>query len=143
VTGFGTTITLPVPSDWIRTDTTQARRSTMDLAPPNGSDLLHIRIDLTPRGRGNADDVARALAAAAKPRGYRYPSFMEVDEYGDDAVDWYYTYDRDGILMDVLDRVILAGTAQLAVQIRYPKELGGTYQQILGKVYGGMKVTES
>src|SRR5829696_5777741 len=50
MTGFGASISLPVPAGWTSSAHDSDQRRNTDLVPPQAPDLLLLRIDLTARG---------------------------------------------------------------------------------------------
>ena len=143
MTGFGASISLPVPAGWTSSDHDSDQRRNTDLVPPQAPDLLLLRIDLTARGPGSAEDGAKRVEAAITSPRYRRLAFTAVPGVGDDAVDWYFTFDQDGRGMWVCDRQILAGTAGIAVYLRVPYELRETYRPLLRTVLDGLRIKTS
>jgi len=143
MTGFGASISLPVPAGWTSSAHDSDQRRNTDLVPPQAPDLLLLRIDLTARGPGSAEDGAKRVEAAITSPGYRRLAFTAVPGVGDDAVDWYFTFDQDGRGMWVCDRQILAGTAGIAVYLRVPYEQRERYRPLLRTVLDGLRIRTS
>jgi len=123
--GFGVAISMPAPDGWARKPSSSSGliRTDVDLENPE----VLLRVDLSARDAGSAADFARGNEAAARLPEYRRIAITPVDGVGDDAVDWTFTFVRDGT-RQVVDRQILAGTAAVAVYYSAPVAL---YQRYL------------
>jgi hypothetical protein len=101
-----------------------------------------LRIDLSDRGTGSAEDAAVRNEAAASLPGYRRLAITPVPGVGDDAVDWAFTFVRDG-RRQVVDRQILAGTARIAVYYSAPVALYQRYLPVWQRAAQGLTITTS
>lgn len=125
MTGSGVSVTVPVPSGWARkpgSPTTGVDRTDVDLQDPE----VLLRIDLTARGPGSAQAAALRTESGTQLTSYRRLGITAVPGVGDDAVDWTFTFERDGTRRAV-DRQILSGTATVAVYFSAPRDLYARY----------------
>jgi hypothetical protein len=138
--GFGVTVTVPVPADWVRkpSSTGGLIRTDVDLEDPQ----VLLRIDLSARGAGSAADGAVRNEAGAALPGYRRLAISPVSGVGDDAVDWSFTFVRGG-LRQVVDRQILAGTAGIAVYYSAPSGLYQRYLPVWQRAVRQLTITTS
>jgi hypothetical protein len=138
--GFGVTVALPVPAGWARTPSTSAGliRTDVDLVNPE----VLLRVDLSARGAGSAQDAAIRNESATRLSAYRRIGITRVPGVGDDAVDWAFTFQRDGT-RQVVDRQILSGQAAVAVYYSAPGELYQRYLAVWERAVRGLSITTS
>jgi hypothetical protein len=118
LTGHGVTARLPVPSGWSRRPI-PARPGAVgtDFVDPTGVQLLRVEIiarvgDRTARQGFEAYEPAVGLAD------YRRLNLVDVPGVGESAVDWSFTFRGAGGLQQVADRMIVQGSAAIAVYYR-------------------------
>lgn len=140
MTGFGVSVTLPAPSGWTRKPSSVTGRDRTDVDLQNPEVLL--RIDLTARGRGSAEAGAVRNESAARLAGYRRLGIVSVPGVGDDAVDWTFTFERDGTRR-VVDRQILSGTAAVAVYYSAPENLYARYLPVWQRAVRDLEIRTS
>lgn len=140
MSGFGVGVALPVPVGWTRTPSSTGGliRTDVGLESPT----VVLRIDLSARGAGSARDAAVRNEAATTLPGYRRLGITPVPGVGDDAVDWAFTFVRDG-RRQVVDRQILAGTAGIAVYYSAPVALYQRYLPVWQRAARGLTITTS
>jgi hypothetical protein len=139
-TAFGVSVMLPAPADWTPKPSRTAGRDRMevDLGDP---DVL-LRVDVTARGEGSAADGARRNESTAGLPGYRRIGITPVDGVGDDAVDWAFTFERDGTRR-VIDRQIVAGDAGVAIYYSAPEQLYQRYLPVWQRAVDQLAITTS
>jgi hypothetical protein len=140
MSGFGVTVALPVPADWTRTPSTSAGLIRTDVNLMNPEVLL--RVDLSARGPGSAQDAAIGNESATRLSAYRRIGITRVPGVGDDAVDWAFTFQRDGT-RQVVDRQILSGEAAIAVYYSAPRELYQRYLPVWERAVRDLSITTS
>lgn len=140
MTGFGVSVTLPVPSGWSRKpgSPTGLTRTDVDLQNPE----VLLRIDLSARGQGSAEAGAIRNETTAALAGYRRLDITSVQDVGDDAVDWTFTFERDGTRR-VVDRQILSGTAGVAVYYSAPQDLYARYLPVWQRAVRDLEIRTS
>jgi hypothetical protein len=138
--GFGVTVALPVPADWTRKPSTPPGlvRTDVDLVDPQ----VLLRLDLSARGPGSAEDVAARNESATRLTGYRRIGITRVPGVGDDAADWAFTFQRDGT-RQVVDRQVLSGQAAVAVYYSAPSDLYQRYLPVWERAVRGLSITTS
>jgi hypothetical protein len=138
--GFGVSVSLPVPDGWVREPSASAGliRTDVDLRTPE----VLLRIDLSARGSGSARDAATRNEAATRLTGYQRIAITPVTGVGDDAADWAFTFERDGTRR-VVDRQIVAGTAGIAVYYSAPTALYERYLPVWQRAVRGLSITTS
>lgn len=139
-TGFGVSVRIPVPVGWTRelSSTAGLTRTDVDLVDPQ----VLLRIDLSARGRGSAQDGTLRNEKSAGLAGYRRLGIAPVPDVGDDAVDWTFTFERDGT-RQVVDRQIVSGTAGVAVYYSAPQKLYRRYLPVWKNAVRGLSITTS
>ena len=110
--GHGVTVRLPVPAGWTR------RRTALgyDVGDPTGTLLL--RVNLTAREPGRTVRESWQVQEAATARqlaNYRRLEARDVPGYFDGALDWTFVFDSDRGQRQVVDRLLDADTARVAV----------------------------
>lgn len=140
MSGFGVSVTLPVPSAWTRKPSNSGGLDRTDVDLQNPEVLL--RIDLSARGQGTAEAGAVRIESASRLAGYRRLDITPVPGVGDDAVDWTFTFERDGT-RQVVDRQILAGGAGVAVYYSAPQNLYERYLPVWQQAVRGLRITTS
>jgi hypothetical protein len=138
MSGFGLTVALPVPAAWARKPSTSPGRTRTDVDLENPEVLL--RIDLSARGAGSAEDGAVRIEAALTLPGYRRLAITPVPGIGDDAVDWTFTFVRDG-QRQVVDRQVQAGTGTVAVYYSAPGPLYERYLPVWRRAVDELTIT--
>lgn len=140
MTGSGVTVTLPVPAGWTRKPSSAngLDRTDVDLQDPE----VLLRVDLAARGQGSAEAGAIRNESATRLAGYRRLGITAVPGVGDDAVDWTFTFERDGTRR-VVDRQILSGTAGVAVYYSAPQDLYARYLPVWQRAVRDLKITTS
>jgi hypothetical protein len=138
--GFGVTVRLPVPAGWTdKPSRTDARiRTDVDLVDPQ----VLLRLDLSARAPGSAQDAAERTESATRLTGYRRIGITRVPGVGDDAADWEFTFQRDGT-RQVVDRQILSGQAAIAVYYSAPSDLYRRYLPVWERAVRGLSITTS
>ena len=138
MTGFGVTVTVPAPAAWTSTPSRSAAlvRTDVGLADPE----VLLRFDLGARGPGSAEDGAVRDESATRLEGYRRLGITKVAGVGEDAVDWAFTFERDGT-RQVVDRRILAGTAAVAVYYSAPSALYQRYLPVWERAVRDLAIT--
>jgi hypothetical protein len=138
--GYGVTVALPVPAGWTRKPSTPPglTRTDVDLVNPQ----VLVRIDLSARGPGSAQDAAIRNESATRLGDYRRIAITRVPGVGDDAVDWAFTFQRDGT-RQVVDRQILSGPAAVAVYYSAPAELYQRYLPVWERAVRGLSIRTS
>lgn len=131
MTAFGVTVRLPVPAGWVRKPGGPAGivRTDVDLQDQQ----VVLRVDLTARPSGSARDGTLRNEAGIGLAGYRRLAITDVAGVGDDAVDWTFTFVRDGVTRQVVDRQIQSGTAVVAVYYTAPTQLYDRYLPVWEK----------
>jgi hypothetical protein len=140
MTGFGVSVTLPVPADWARTPSTSSGLDRTDVGLRTPQVLL--RVDLSARGEGSAEAGVLRNESAARLAGYRRLGIAPVPGVGDDAVDWTFTFQRDGA-RQVVDRQVLSGPAVVAVYYSAPQDLYERYLPVWHQAVRGLAITTS
>jgi len=118
LTGHGVTARLTVPSGWLRKPIS-ARPGAVgtDFVDPSGMQLF--RVEITGRV---GDRTARQGFEAYEPTvglpDYRRLDLVDVPGVGESAVDWSFTFAGAGGLQRVVDRMVVQGTAGVAVYYR-------------------------
>jgi hypothetical protein len=143
MTGFGLTITFPVPADWQRS--TAGSSDALSRTDAKVGDDLLLRVDLTDRGPGTAREVAERVEAGGRANrpNYERLGITDVPGVGDDAVDWRFTFDLAGRPVQVIDRQIVAGTGSVAVYLRAPVEFYGHYLPVWQRTAEGLTIRTS
>jgi hypothetical protein len=136
-TGFGVTVTAPAPAGWTSTPSRSDALIRTDVGLQDPEVLL--RIDLSARGPGSAEDAAVRNESATRLEGYRRIGITKVAGVGD-AVDWAFTFERDGT-RQVVDRQILAGTAAVAVYYSAPSALYQRYLPVWERAVRDLAIT--
>jgi hypothetical protein len=138
--GFGVTVALPVPAGWARKPSTSAglNRTDVDLVNP----AVLLRIDVSARGAGSAEDGAIRNESSTRLSGYRRIGITPVPGVGDDAVDWAFRFQRNGT-RQVVDRQILSGNAGVAVYYSAPAELYQRYLPAWERAVRDLSITTS
>jgi hypothetical protein len=140
MSGFGVSITLPVPSDWTSKPSKSGGLDRTDVVLQNPEVLL--RVDLSARGQGTAEAGAVRIESATQLAGYKRLDITPVPGVGDDAVDWTFTFERDGT-RQVVDRQILSGAAGVAVYYSAPQDLYERYLPVWQRAVRGLRITAS
>lgn len=140
MTGGGVSVTLPVPSEWTRKPSSTAGldRTDVDLRNPE----VLLRVDLTGRGQGTAEAGAIRAESTVQLAGYHRLGVTAVPGVGDDAVDWTFTFERDGARR-VVDRLILSGPAGVAVYYSAPQDLFARYLPVWQRAVSGLVIRTS
>ncbi|HST66069.1 MAG TPA: hypothetical protein VLM05_12845 [Mycobacteriales bacterium] len=140
MSGSGVTVAVPVPAGWTRKASTTAgiTRTDVDLVDPQ----VLLRIDLSARGPGSARDGAVRTERSADLAAYHRLDITPVPDVGDDAVDWTFTFDRDGTRR-VVDRQVLSGPAVVAVYFSAPQELYQRYLPVWQHAVEALSITTS
>ncbi|HEV7658201.1 MAG TPA: hypothetical protein VGP36_26170 [Mycobacteriales bacterium] len=138
MTGFGVTVTLPVPRDWAATPSKPdgLTRTDVDLQTPE----VLLRIDLSARGPGSAADGAVRNEQDTTLADYRRLAITPVDGVGEDAADWTFTFVRNGT-RQVVDRQIVDGDGGIAVYYSAPIELYKRYLPVWNQAVQGLTIT--
>jgi hypothetical protein len=138
--GFGVTVRLPVPVGWTEKPSATSGRVTTDVHLVDPEVLL--RIDVTARGAGSARDSAIRNESSTRLAGYRRLDIVPVSGVGDDAVDWTFTFERDGT-RQVIDRQIVDAAAGVAVYYSAPRDLYDRYLPVWEQAIRGLSITSS
>lgn len=140
MTGFGVSVTLPVPSGWTGkpSSATGLNRTDVDLQNPE----VLLRVDLSARGPGSAEAAAIRTESGTQLAGYQRLDIAAVSGAGDDAVDWTFTFERDGSRR-VVDRQILSGTAGVAVYYSAPQDLYARYLPVWQRAVRDLEIKTS
>ncbi|CAA9285702.1 MAG: hypothetical protein AVDCRST_MAG41-3957, partial [uncultured Corynebacteriales bacterium] len=115
---LGLSATLSVPAEWSLSRTERG----VEFGDPTGTLLL--RVEIVPRPAADA----RAAWEAAEPafrrslRDYRRLGLVDVRGVGESAADLSFTFTRDGITRQVIDRGILVDGLSLAIYFSAPRE---------------------
>lgn len=115
--GQGVTVALPVPTGWRRTPNTAG----YDFVDPTGRLLL--RLNLTAREPGTVRQAWERLepSVARKLTNYRRLDARDVPDFFDGALDWTFRYDDPTGEQQVVDRLLVAGAAGVAIYFRAPR----------------------
>lgn len=140
MSGFGLTVALPVPATWASKPSSTAGLTRTEVDLENAPVLL--RVDLSGRGAGSAEDGAVRIEGALTLPGYRRLGITPVPGIGDDAVDWAFTFVRDGP-RQVVDRQIQAGTGTVAVYYSAPGPLYERYLPVWRRAVDELTITTS
>lgn len=137
---FGVSVTLPVPTDWTSkpSRTGELDRVDVDLEDPE----VFLRIDVTARGPGSAEEGARRNESTSRLPGYHRIGITAVDGVGDDAADWAFRFERDGT-RQVIDRQIVAGDGGIAVYYSAPEPLYQRYLPVWQRAVDQLAITTS
>jgi hypothetical protein len=136
LTASGITVALPVPADWARKAT--PRGSDFDLQSP---DVL-LRVEVTPRKGATAREGWAAYEPGVRSRlsGYRLLGIQDVSTVGDSALDWFFTFIRDGDRR-VVNRLIVSGGADIAVYYTAPAGLYDRYLPVWTTAVQGLQIS--
>jgi hypothetical protein len=137
---FGVSVTVPVPADWTSKPSRTSGLDRVDVDLENPEVLL--RVDVTTRGPGSAEDGARRNESATRLPGYHRIGITAVDGVGDDAADWAFTFERDGT-RQVIDRQIVAGDGGIAVYYSAPEQLYQRYLPVWRRAVDQLVITTS
>lgn len=135
--GQGVTVALPVPTGWRRTPNTAG----YDFVDPTGRLLL--RLNLTAREPGTVRQSWERLEPPVdrKLTNYRRLDARDVPDFFDGALDWTFRYDDPTGEQQVVDRLLVAGPAGLAIYFRAPRADFGRLLPIWDKAVGGLAVS--
>ena len=136
LTASGIAVTLPVPADWARKAT--PRGSDFDLESPE----VLLRVEVTPRKGATAREGWAAYEPGVRSRlpGYRLLGTRNVSTVGDSALDWFFTFVRDGDRR-VVDRLIVSGGAEIAVYYTAPAGLYDRYLPVWTTAVQGLQIS--
>jgi len=136
LTASGITVTLPVPADWARKAT--PRGGDFDLESPE----VLLRVEVTLRKGATAREGWAAYEPGVRARlpGYRLLGTQDVSTVGDSALDWFFTFVRDGDRR-VIDRLIVSGGAEIAVYYTAPAGLYDRYLPVWTTAVQGLRIS--
>jgi hypothetical protein len=114
VTGHGVTARLTVPSVWSRTPITHDGAVGTQFVDPSGAQKFRVEILARADGR-TARQGFEAYEPTVGLREYRRLDLVDVPGVGESAVDWSFSFTDDHEPRQVVDRMLVQGSAAVAV----------------------------
>ena len=114
VTGHGVRARLTVPSDWSRTPITHDGAVGTQFVDPSGAQKFRVEILARVDSR-TARQGFEAYEPTVRLREYRRLDLVDVPGVGESAVDWSFSFTDDHERRQVIDRMLVQGSAAVAV----------------------------
>jgi hypothetical protein len=137
--GFGVRVTVPVPGDWGRSDFAGQARA--DFRDPTGQLLLRVQVSARTAGTlaESAADLDRSQRTALEQ--YELIGIRSVDGTLGPAVDWSFTFFRDGVTRRVIDRLGASDGVGVAVYFSAPRDRFDALKPIWDRAVAGITVS--
>jgi len=113
-TGHGVTARLTVPSGWSRTPITHDGAVGTQFVDPSSAQKFRVEILARADGR-TARQGFEAYEPTVRLAEYRRLNLVDVPGVGESAVDWSFTFTDDQGRRQVIDRMLVQGSAAVAV----------------------------
>ena len=114
VTSHGVTARLTVPSGWSRTPTTHDAAVGTQFVDASGVQKFRVEI-LARVDHRTARQGFEAYEPTVRLREYRRLHLVDVPGVGESAVDWSFSFTEDHERRQVIDRMLVQGSAAVAV----------------------------
>lgn len=137
--GAGVTVSLPVPAGWQRTGTA----TRVDFRDATGQILLRVELGARTSGTARQEWQAADTNARSTFEGYRLLGITDVSGAGDNAADWRFSFERDGVRRRVVDRGIRSAGAGLAVYYSAPEPQYSRLTPVWDTAIAGLSISPS
>ena len=131
------TLTVPVPDGWERTDSGQYK---VDFRDPTGNVLLRLQVALPGSATARAAAADQDRIARTQLSAYQLIGITTVGGIGDNAVDWKFSFVRDGLRRQVVDRRVYVSDADVAVYYSAPVRYYDAMKPVWVTATDGMRI---